>query len=191
MKFKFSKSKCFINNQSIRSYNFIFLFYNIFSHYLMDYYQELIFIQSSSFDIGIINTWFTNKLIHVNSFGINLIEVYFFPFIYVFLLITILSIIFCLTYNIDELASFMFYCINILVAGYFFFTDSLTFFFCIWNAFSSFIFYSLQICKNTKMRGSAYLMFSELNSELFLILALLYIFYMLNVSIFNNNKFLF
>ena len=168
----------------------LFFFFITFSvlHYLMDYYQELIFIQSSALDIGIINTWFTNKLIHVNSFGINLIEVYFFPFIYVFLLITILSIIFCLTYNIDELASFMFYCINILVAGYvLFFTDSLVLFFFAYEMLlvpSFFILY--KFAKTRRCVEAAYLMFFWTQfGALFLILALLYIFFTCSTSQFS------
>jgi hypothetical protein len=38
--------------------------------------------------------------------------------VYIFIFVTLLSILFCLAYNIHELSSFMLYCTLILLAGY-------------------------------------------------------------------------
>jgi NADH:ubiquinone oxidoreductase subunit 4 (subunit M) len=168
----------------------LFFFFLTFSvlHYLMDYYQELVCITSTTHNLEIFNSWFTNKLINLNSLSVNLVEVYFFPFIYVFLLVTILSIVFCLTYNIDELASFMFYCINILIAGYvLFFTDSLILFFFAYEMLlvpSFFILY--KFAKTRRCVEAAYLMFFWTQfGALFLILGLLYIFFTCSASQFS------
>lgn len=59
----------------------------------------------------------------------NLVSFYF-PFIYLMLLITVISIIFCLSYNVAELHSFLVYIIVILFSGIsIFFVDSIVFFF--------------------------------------------------------------
>lgn len=143
--------------------NLIFFFFITFStlHYLLDYYQDLILITGSSSDINIFSTWFFNKIVDINSTKLNMIQVYFYPFIYVFLLVTVLSIVFCLSYNTDELASFMFYCITILVSGYaLFFTDSLILFFFAYEMLlvpSFFILY--KFAKTRRCVEAAYLMF--------------------------------
>ena len=125
----------------------LFFFFCAFTtlHYLLDYYQETLLLVNTESNVSIMCLWSFSKLVNVNATSLNLLQVYFFPFIYVFLFVTILSIVFCLSYNTDELASFMFYCSVILIAGYtLFFTDSLIlFFFCIWNAISTVFFYSI------------------------------------------------
>lgn len=143
---------------------------------------------SASADLNFVNVWFSVKLINITAVSLNLIEVYFFPFIYVFLLVTVLSIVFCLTYNIDELASFMFYCLSILVAGYIlFFTDSLVLFFFAYEMLlipSFFILY--KFAKTRRCVEAAYLMFFWTQfGALFLILALLYLFFTCNSSQFS------
>jgi formate hydrogenlyase subunit 3/multisubunit Na+/H+ antiporter MnhD subunit len=91
----------------------------------------------------------------------NLIEVYYYPFIYVFILITILSIIFCLIYNKDELISFIFYTILILLSGdILFITNSLILFFFAYEMLlipSFFILY--KFAKTRRCVEAAYLMF--------------------------------
>ena len=170
--------------------NILFFFFITFTtlHYLLDYYQDLIYVVSASADLNFVNVWFSVKLINITAVSVNLIEVYFFPFIYVFLLITVLSIVFCLTYNIDELASFMFYCLSILVAGYIlFFTDSLILFFFAYEMLlipSFFILY--KFAKTRRCVEAAYLMFFWTQfGALFLILALLYLFFTCNSSQFS------
>lgn len=168
----------------------LFFFFVTFTslHYLLDYYQEIMYLSSSDLYLSYTTLWFSTKLLNLNALTLNLIEVYFFPFIYVFLLITVLSIIFCLTYNTDELSSFMFYCINILVAGYIlFFTDSLILFFFAYEMLlipSFFILY--KFAKTRRCVEAAYLMFFWTQfGALFLILALLYIFFICNSSQFS------
>ena len=168
----------------------LFFFFLTFTslHYLLDYYQEIMYLSSSDLYLSYTTLWFSTKLLNLNALTLNLIEVYFFPFIYVFLLITVLSIIFCLTYNTDELSSFMFYCINILVAGYvLFFTDSLILFFFAYEMLlipSFFILY--KFAKTRRCVEAAYLMFFWTQfGALFLILALLYIFFICNSSQFS------
>ena len=170
--------------------NMLFFFFLTFTslHYLLDYYQEIMYLSSSDLYLSYTTLWFSTKLLNLNALTLNLIEVYFFPFIYVFLLITVLSIIFCLTYNTDELSSFMFYCINILVAGYvLFFTDSLILFFFAYEMLlipSFFILY--KFAKTRRCVEAAYLMFFWTQfGALFLILALLYIFFICNSSQFS------
>ena len=170
--------------------NVLFFFFVTFTtlHYLLDYYQDLIYVVSPSVSMNFLNVWFASKLINITALTFNLIEVYFFPFIYVFLLVTVLSIVFCLTYNIDELSSFMFYCLNILVAGYIlFFTDSLILFFFAYEMLlvpSFFILY--KFAKTRRCVEAAYLMFFWTQfGALFLILALLYLFFTCNSSQFS------
>jgi formate hydrogenlyase subunit 3/multisubunit Na+/H+ antiporter MnhD subunit len=93
--------------------------------------------------------------------GLNLINIYSFPFIYIFIIITIISILFCLSYNINEVGGFMFYCITILLAGYIlFFTDSIILFFLAYEMLlipSFFILYNF--AKTRRCVEAAYLMF--------------------------------
>ena len=87
--------------------------------------------------------------------------VYYFPFIYIFVLITVLSVLFCLSYNTNELTTFLFYVTIILSAGYtMFFTESLLTFFLSYEMLlipSFFILYNF--AKTRKCVEAAYLMF--------------------------------
>lgn len=159
-------------------------------NYLLDFYQEVFVINFSS--LAGFNLFFTfgyNKFINLNAMSLNLLDVYTYPFIYVFLLITSLSIIFCLSYNRDELFSFMFYCQVILFAGYMlFFTDSLIIFFFSYEMLlvpSFFILY--KFAKTRRCIEAAYLMFfwTQLGA-LFLIFAFLYLFFIVGTSNFSN-----
>lgn len=140
----------------------IFFLYLTFTalNYTLDFYHEILIKNNDLFNFFFINISY-NKLLDLNSLSLNLLEVYLYPFIYVFLLITALSIIFCLTYNKDELLVFMFYCQVILFAGYFlFFTDSLIIFFFAYEMLlvpSFFILY--KFAKTRRCVEAAYLMF--------------------------------
>ena len=132
-------------------------------NYMLDLYQEmLLFSILGTESSGLYMTTLSfDKLVNLNSVSLNLLDVYLYPFIYVFLLITVLSIVFCLSYNKDELISFMFYCKVILLAGYFlFFTDSLIIFFFAYEMLlvpSFFILY--KFAKTRRCIEAAYLMF--------------------------------
>jgi len=158
-------------------------------NYLLDYYAELVYLAGSfNSEISLISTFTVSKLINLNAVSLNLVQVYYYPFIYVFLLITVLSIIFCLTYNYDELFSFMFYCQIILIAGYvLFFTDSLVLFFLAYEMLlvpSFFILY--KFAKTRRCVEAAYLMFFWTQfGALFLIFAFLYLFMVCGSSQFS------
>lgn len=163
----------------------IFFFFTTFTvlNYLLDGYQEMIYLNNS-----LISTFGVSKLFNLNNLSLNLLQVYYYPFIYVFLLITILSIVFCLTYNYDELFSFMFYCKIILLAGYvLFFTDSLILFFLAYEMLlvpSFFILY--KFAKTRRCVEAAYLMFFWTQfGALFLIFVFLYLFMICGSSQFS------
>jgi len=168
----------------------LFFFFIAFSsmNYLLDYYQEYTLIESQLSDILAIALFTSPKFVPLNALGFNLVQVYTYPFIYVFLLVTVLSIVFCLTYNIDELFSFMFYCLVILLAGYIlFFTDSLILFFLSYEMLlvpSFFILY--KFAKTRRCVEAAYLMFFWTQfGALFLIFAFIFLFFVSGSSQFS------
>ena len=93
--------------------------------------------------------------------SLNPVSLYYFPFGYIFVLITILAILFCLSYNTNELLTFTFYCLVILSAGYaMFFTTSLLVFFMSYETLLVPSFYILyNFAKTRKCVEAAYLMF--------------------------------
>lgn len=118
-------------------------------------------------------------LVDQNALTLHPVAVYYFPFLYIFVLITVLSILFCLSYNTNELTIFIFYCTVILCAGYtMFFTPSLIVFFLAYEMLlipSFFILYNF--AKTRKCVEAAYLMFFWTQfGAMFLILGFLYIF---------------
>jgi len=131
----------------------------------------------------------SNYLLSLEYTNLTLVSIYSFPFIYIFVFITIISLFFCLAYNINELSIFSFYVVIILTAGYLlFFTDSLILFFFSYEALlipSFFILYNF--AKTRRCVEAAYLMFFWTQfGALFLILGFLYIFFTCNTSSFSN-----
>jgi len=178
-------SKLFVTNTL-----FILLVIFLLLNYTLDFYQYTIFLSSTSFnmDISLLSLFTNNDFFTTNALSLNLIEVYYYPFIYVFMLITILSILFCLSYNKDELMSFMFYCQLILASGYtIFFTDSIILFFLAYEMLlvpSFFILY--KFAKTRRCVEAAYLMFFWTQfGALFLLFGLLYLFMVCNSSKFS------
>ena len=178
-------SKLFITNTL-----FIFLIIFLLLNYTLDFYQYTILFSNTSLDIDIslLSLFTNNDFFTTTSLSLNLIEVYYYPFIYVFMLITILSILFCLSYNKDELMSFMFYCQLILASGYtIFFTDSIILFFLAYEMLlvpSFFILY--KFAKTRRCVEAAYLMFFWTQfGALFLLFGLLYLFMVCNSSKFS------
>ena len=178
-------SKLFITNTL-----FIFLVIFLLLNYTLDFYQYTILLSSNSFDmdIALLSLFTNNDFFTTTALSLNLIEVYYYPFIYVFMLITILSILFCLSYNKDELMSFMFYCQLILASGYtIFFTDSIILFFLAYEMLlvpSFFILY--KFAKTRRCVEAAYLMFFWTQfGALFLLFGLLYLFMVCNSSKFS------
>jgi len=120
--------------------------------------------------------------------SLHLSSIYYFPFIYIFVIITLLSVLFCLSYNTAELGSFIFYCTVILMSGYvLFFTDSIILFFFAYEMLlvpSFFILYNF--AKTRRCVEAAYLMFFWTQfGALFLIFSFLYLFFMCNTSTFS------
>ena len=178
-------SKLFICN-TLFSLLIIFLWLNS----TLDLYQYVTLFSNTSLnlDINLLSLFINQDFLTTTSLSLNLIEVYYYPFIYVFILITILSIIFCLSYNKDELMSFMFYCQLILAAGYtIFFTDSIILFFLAYEMLlvpSFFILY--KFAKTRRCVEAAYLMFFWTQfGALFLLFGLLYLFMVCNSSKFS------
>jgi formate hydrogenlyase subunit 3/multisubunit Na+/H+ antiporter MnhD subunit len=143
-----------------------FLFFSVFSltvlYYIMDFFSTFTTSYSAaSMGVMFFDYYCYDYLISSNSLNLNLISVYYFPFIYIFVIITTLSILFCLTYNINEMVSFIFYCTTILMAGYLlFFTDSIILFFFAYELLlvpSFFILYNF--AKTRRCVEAAYLMF--------------------------------
>lgn len=156
----------------------------------LEMYQENILTNLSGlFDSNVFIFFLDLRLFPLDTLSFSLLNVYLYPFIYVFLLITALSIIFCLTYNKDELLNFMIYCQLILFAGYIlFFTESLIIFFFAYEMLlipSFFILY--KFAKTRRCIEAAYLMFFWTQfGALFLIFGFLYLFFIAGSSNFET-----
>ena len=140
-----------------------------FNIYLTNIPGETVLFTSSSSTLLVSQIYLSLSPIHI----------YYFPFGYIFVLITVLSILFCLAYNTNELSAFLLYCVIILSAGYtLFFTTSLLVFFFAYEMLlipSFFILYNF--AKTRKCVEAAYLMFFWTQfGALFLIFAFVYLF---------------
>jgi NADH:ubiquinone oxidoreductase subunit 4 (subunit M) len=166
---------------------FLFMFFLFALNYLLDLYSEIAMFEGPYFSIS--TPWLYDKVLPSLAVSLHVLDVYLYPFIYVFLVVTVLSITFCLTYNTDELSTFMFYCLLILLSGYvLFFTDSMIIFFFAYEMLlvpSFFILY--KFAKTRRCVEAAYLMFFWTQfGALFLILAFLYLFFISGSSSFSS-----
>ncbi len=174
----------FIINYFLNFFLF-FLFLVIINIYLLLEYE---FFFTKYFFLNIqLNTLTCVSLLNIANTSNNLLFVYYFPFIYIFIIITILSIIYCLTYSLNELNNFLFYTLLILFFGYcLFFTDSLILFFLAYEMLlipSFFILY--RFAKTRRSIEAAYLMFFWTQfGAFFLIFSFLYLFFITNTSSF-------
>jgi NADH:ubiquinone oxidoreductase subunit 4 (subunit M) len=180
----------------------LFYFFISFTvlNYSLDLYSEILFVDSQTFEtisdttVNYFSTHFVfnfnfSKLWSINTNSLNLLQVYAYPFIYVFLVVTVLSIVYCLSYNVDDLISFMFYCQLILLAGYaLFFTDSIVLFFLFYEFLlipSFFILY--KFAKTRRCVEAAYLMFFWTQfGALFLLFVLIYVYFISQTSQFSR-----
>ena len=131
----------------------------------------------------------SDTFLNYSSLDLHYVAVYYFPFIYIFILITLISILFCLTYNRNELNAFTLFCTLILLAGYvLFYTDSLILFFMAYEMLlipSFFILY--KFAKTRRSVEAAYLMFFWTQfGAMFLIFGLLYLFFISGFSSFTH-----
>lgn len=122
------------------------------------------------------------------SLDMHFSSVYYFPFLYIFVIVTFLSLFFCLAYNRDELLTFTVFCFVILLAGYtLFYTDSLILFFMAYEMLlipSFFILYTF--AKTRRSVEAAYLMFFWTQfGAMFLIFGFLYLFLASGTSTFS------
>ena len=183
LSFLSSSNSIFVVNQVATLLLSVFLSVAFISLTLLYYLLD----NFSSFDIVFTSSpgeylFFTNYayafLVDQMFVGLHPTSVYYFPFVYIFILVTVLSILFCLSYNVNELTTFMFYCTIILSAGYsMFFTSSLLVFFLAYEMLlipSFFILYNF--AKTRKCVEAAYLMFFWTQfGALFLIFGFLYL----------------
>lgn len=144
---------------------------------------------ASNCDLAVFDFLVFDGILHPSHFSLNLTFIYYFPFVYIFLIVTTLSILFCLSYNINEIFLFSFYCLVILISGFLlFFTDSLINFFFAYEMLlipSFFILY--KFAKTRRCVEAAYLMFFWTQfGALFLIFCFLYIFFVSNSVSFNS-----
>lgn len=137
---------------------FVYLMFYIYSVYLSEYTNSYFYPQISS----------------------HFFKIYYFPFLYIFVLITAVSLVFCLSYNLSELFSFLIYVLVISVSGLgLFYSDSVILFFVFYEflLLPSF----LILYKYSKTRRSveaAYLMFFWTQfGAMFLIFVFFYIFF--------------
>ena len=161
---------------------------------LIDYNYNFVIVLTPSmltiFDYSVFN--FTTGCLHSNFFFTG---IYIFPYVYIFIVVTVLSILFCLAYNTNELTTFLLYVTIILLAGYIlFFTNSLILFFFAYEMLlipSFFILYNF--AKTRRCVEAAYLMFFWTQfGALFLIFMFLYIFVITGSSSFTRvNEFYF
>jgi NADH:ubiquinone oxidoreductase subunit 4 (subunit M) len=164
----------------LSSFLFIALISLVVLYYLLDNYSSFYLAFTSVPGDYLFLTYQHNTfLVDQVATSLHPVAVYCFPFIYIFILITVLSILFCLAYNVNELTSFMLYCTVILSAGYtMFFTSSLLVFFLAYEMLlipSFFILYNF--AKTRKCVEAAYLMFFWTQfGALFLIFGFLYLF---------------
>nr|YP_010049551.1 NADH dehydrogenase subunit 4 [Strombidium cf. sulcatum]QPL15956.1 NADH dehydrogenase subunit 4 [Strombidium cf. sulcatum] len=130
----------------------------------------------------------TSKFYYNFDSYLNLLQVYYYPYIYIFLIVTSLSIIYTLTYSYNELQTFMAYLMLIFFAGLIlFFTNSLVLFFFAYEALlvpSFFILY--KFAKTRRCVEAAYLMFFWTQfGALFLIILFLYLFLVTGSTLFS------
>lgn len=158
-------------------------------YYLLDFFSTFtLFYTRGQITPFLFDYYCYDYLISSNALNLNLVAVYYFPFIYIFILITTLSILFCLAYNTDEVTTFSFYCTTILMAGYLlFFTDSILLFFFAYELLlvpSFFILYNF--AKTRRCVEAAYLMFFWTQfGAMFLMLSFLYLFFICGTSSFS------
>lgn len=157
------------------------LFVLLLIYFIFEYFSN--FILLNQLDTVLLFTPLLNHYSNSLNLSFFLLNIYIFPFIYIFILITVLSILFCLTYNKNELIAFFFYTVIILCSGFMlFFTDSLILFFLFYEMLlipSFFILY--KFAKTRRCVEAAYLMFFWTQfGALFLIFSFLYLFLLLN-----------
>lgn len=179
-------------NNLFLSFLIFFLFLTLLLTYsVIDTFASffIFFTQGDSFLIN-----YTNNKINFSwlNLSFNSLNIYLFPFIYIFLLITILSVLFCLNYNSGETILFSFYTSIILLFGTsLFFTNSMVLFFLSYEMLlipSFLILY--KFAKTRRCVEASYLMFFWTQfGALFLIFSFLYLFIVCGFNSFESISF--
>ena len=158
--------------------------------YLFDYFATFTwFTDNTTSHMSFFDYYFLDYGFTTTNLSLHIMSIYYFPFIYIFVVITTLSVLFCMAYNTNELSIFMFYVTIILIAGYLlFFSDSLILFFLAYELLlvpSFFILYNF--AKTRRCVEAAYLMFFWTQfGAMFLIFAFLYLFFICGTSSFSQ-----
>lgn len=158
-------------------------------YYLLDFFTTFtILYNAQSSSIFIFDFICPDYALAVSALHLNLLTVYTFPFLYIFLLITILSILCCLAYNVNEVVVFVFYCTVILLSGYLlFFTDSTILFFLAYEFLlipSFLLLYNF--AKTRRCVEAAYLMFFWTQfGAMFLMCSFIFLFFLCGTSSFS------
>lgn len=171
----------------------VFLFFSFLAllstYSLLDNYSYLscIVLEDPS-DLVYFDHVVVNSILNPYVLSLNYVTVYTLPFFYIFVLITLISILFCLAYNLSEVISFFLYTTLILVAGYvLFFTESVILFFISYEMLlvpSFFVLYNF--AKTRRCVEAAYLMFFWTQfGAMFLIFSFLYLFFSCGSSTFS------
>jgi len=174
-------------------YTHLILSFFLFVYFIVLIFSYLIYENFKSFSFYDLNhiTFFDNfQILSLHNFfflNYNLLNLYYFPFIYIFLIVTVLSVLFCMSYSYSETLSFILYVFFILFFGYsLFFTNSFTLFFFFYEMLlipSFFILY--KYAKTRRCVEAAYLMFFWTQfGALFLIFSFLYLFFITGISTF-------
>nr|ASY95723.1 Nad4 [Stylonychia lemnae] len=179
-------------NNVLLSFLIFFLFLTLLLIYSILDATSSIFIFLTQDGFFIIN--YTNNKLNFSwlNLSFNSLNIYLFPFIYIFLLITILSVLFCLNYNYGETILFSFYTSIILLFGTsLFFTNSMILFFLSYEMLlipSFLILY--KFAKTRRCVEASYLMFFWTQfGALFLIFSFLYLFIVCGFNSFENISF--
>jgi len=180
-----------ILSKSILGFFLFFLFVSLFTVFgLLDLYTSFnLTVTTNPLTFLFFTVTPSNYVWNYYNLNLNLVSVYYFPFIYIFTIVTVISILTCLAYNINEISAFTFYVTLILIAGYIlFFTDSIILFFFAYEMLlipSFFILYNF--AKTRRCVEAAYLMFFWTQfGALFLIFGFLYLFFLCGTSSFST-----
>nr|YP_010117038.1 NADH-quinone oxidoreductase subunit M [Euplotes vanleeuwenhoeki]QPM99252.1 NADH-quinone oxidoreductase subunit M [Euplotes vanleeuwenhoeki] len=156
--------------------NIILIIFLIYFIYVLYAFYFSYFIEFSHYTLSL----------ELPTFCLSDFSKFLFPFVYIFILITLTSLIYCFSYNFSEFFNFVIYVIFIFIGGLIFFLSNSLFFFFI--GYESLLIPSFlilyQFAKTRKSVEAAYLMFFWTQfGALFLILNFQYLFFINNSTL--------
>ena len=164
----------------ILKYNYLFLLILLGMLYIYMNIYTNIYIILNLYSNYIFNSWWIMDYYFL---------LFYFPFILIFLIITLITLIFCFTYNYYELNMFIIYILIIWIAGIgLFYTNSLIYFFLFYELLlipSFLILYNY--AKTRKCIEAAFLMFFWTQfGAIWLIFGFIYLFFLTQTYFFTN-----